>query len=60
MTEKTVEQLLAEQNDLLRQQNRLLERGPIEPQQVRFARLADTWDKQQGAWGRFLWKNPYR
>lgn len=57
---KRVEQLLEEQNALLREQNKLLERGPIESQEVRFARMANEWDKKQGAVGRFLYQNPYR
>ena len=57
---KTVEELLEEQNALLRQQNELLARAPTESQEQRFARMADTWDKRQGAAGRFLWQNPYR
>ena len=59
----TTDDLLKEQNRLLAEQNKLLKSiadKSSETQSQRFARMADTWDKRQGAVGRFLWVNPYR
>jgi hypothetical protein len=63
MTTDDLYKLLAEQNELLK----IIVDKPIsyeslgyESQEQRFARLADTWDKRQGAVGRLLWRNPYR
>lgn len=63
---KTTEELLEEQNTLLRRQNELLEvannkptyAGPSDVEMNEFR--AKRWDAQKGAFGRFWYQNPYR
>lgn len=66
MAEKTVAELLQEQNELLCKQNELLEEAnsrPVYsgPSDVEMAEIrARRWDAQQGFWGRAMWQNPHR
>lgn len=63
---KTTEELLEEQNTLIRRQNELLEEANdlphyAGPSDVEIHEMhARRWDAQQGVIGRALWKNPWR